>query len=92
MTALGFDAGGSDGPFFRTAASKTGQLRAKPLWYQDAYRMIRQRARPAGIRTKIGSHTFRVTSITAYLKNNGKLETGQHIANYVSPRTTKLYD
>ncbi len=29
---------------------------------------------------------------TAYLKNSGKLEITQHIANHESPRTTKLYD
>jgi integrase/recombinase XerD len=36
--------------------------------------------------------TFRATGITAYLKNCGKLEVAQQIANYESPRTTKLYD
>ena len=29
---------------------------------------------------------------TAYLKNSGKLEVAQQIANHESPRTTKLYD
>ena len=46
----------------------------------------------AGIQTRIGNHTFRATGITAYLKNNGTLETAQHIANHASPRTTMLYD
>ena len=32
------------------------------------------------------------TGITDYLKNRGKLEVAQHIANHESPRTTKLYD
>ena len=36
--------------------------------------------------------TFRATGITAYLKNNGRSEAAQHIANHESPRTTKLYD
>ena len=40
----------------------------------------------------IGNHTFRATGITAYLNNNGALETAQHIANHASPRTTMLYD
>jgi hypothetical protein len=53
--------------------------------------MIQRRAKAAGIETKIGNHTFRVTGITAYLKNSGKLEVAQHIANHESPRT-KLYD
>jgi integrase/recombinase XerD len=50
------------------------------------YRMIQRRAKAAGIETN------RATGITAYLKNSGKLEVAQHIANHESPRTTKLYD
>ena len=45
-----------DGPLFRTAAGRTGLLTAKPLWQQDAYRMIQRRARAAGIQTRIGNH------------------------------------
>ena len=81
-----------DAPLFQTAAGKTGQLSGKPLWQQDAYRMIQRRAKAAGIQTRIGNHSFRATGITAYLNNNGTLETAQHIANHESPRTTKLYD
>jgi len=58
----------------------------------DAWRMIRRRARRAGIKTKIGCHTFRATGITAYLENGGTLEHAQQIAAHESPRTTKLYD
>jgi site-specific recombinase XerD len=86
-------AGDPDGPLFRTAAGKTGALTRNPMWQQDAYRMIQRRADDAGIKTRIGNHTFRATGITAYLKNpNSKLEVAQHIANHESPRTTKLYD
>ena len=85
-------AGDLDGPLFRTSAGRTGLLTANPLWQQDAYRMIQRRAKAAGIQTRIGNHTFRATGITAYLKNNGALETAQHIANHQSPRTTMLYD
>jgi integrase len=77
---------------FRTAAGKTGELTRNPMWQQDAYRMIQRRAADAGIKTRIGNHTFRATGITAYLKNNGTLEAAQQIANHESPRTTKLYD
>jgi site-specific recombinase XerD len=82
----------SDGPLFRTAAGKTGELTGNAMWQQDAYRMIQRRARAAGLKTRIGNHTFRATGITAYLKNKGTLETAQYIANHESPRTTKLYD
>lgn len=79
-------------PLFRTAAGRTGSLTAKPMAQADVYRMIRRRAREAGIKTKIGCHTFRATGITAYLKNGGKLETAQRIAAHESSRTTGLYD
>jgi site-specific recombinase XerD len=81
-----------EGPLFRTAARKTGALTGNKMWQVDAYRMIQRRSKAAGVKTRIGNHTFRATGITAYLKNNGTLEHGQHIANHESPRTTKLYD
>jgi integrase/recombinase XerD len=51
-------------------------------------------ARPRSQRrdTRIGDHSFSATGITAYLKNSGKLEVAQQIANHESPRTTRLYD
>ena len=49
-------------------------------------------AENAGIRTKIGCHTFRATGITEYLRNGGKLEIAQQMANHESARTTGLYD
>jgi site-specific recombinase XerD len=85
-------AGDKDGPLFRTAAGKTGELTGNAMWQQDAYRMVQRRAEACGIKTRIGNHTFRATGITAYLKNNGTLEHAQYLANHESPRTTKLYD
>jgi site-specific recombinase XerD len=85
-------AGDDNGYLFRTAAGKTGRLTDKPLRQQDAYRIVERRAKAARIQTRIGNHTFRATGITAYLKNSGKLEVAQQIANHESPRTTKLYD
>jgi integrase len=81
-----------DGYLFRSARRKTCQLTTNPLFQQDAHRIIRRRAKAAGIETRIGNHTFRATGITAYLKSSGKLEVAQQIANHESPRTTKLYD
>ncbi|OQW40663.1 MAG: hypothetical protein A4C66_10640 [Nitrospira sp. HN-bin3] len=54
--------------------------------------MIRRRATEAGIRTQIGNHSFRATGITKYLRNSGKLEVAQQMANHKSARTTGLYD
>jgi site-specific recombinase XerD len=58
----------------------------------DVYRMIRRRTRDAGIKKEIGGHTFRATGITEYLRNGGKLEVAQQMANHESARTTGLYD
>ncbi len=81
-----------DGPLFRTSTGRSGKLNDTAMYQQDVFRMIRRRAGQAGIKTRIGNHTFRATGITAYLKNGGTLEMAQHIANHESPRTTKLYD
>src|SRR5689334_25028908 len=80
------------GPLFRTIGRGTGQLTRTPLPQANAYAMIQRRAQAAGIRTRIGNHTFRATGITAYLKNGGTLEKAAMIANHASTRTTQLYD
>jgi integrase len=78
------------GPLWRTSGRKTG--RSHRMTQPDAFRMIRRRAKAAGITTLIGNHTMRATGITAYLKHDGTLEHAQQMANHSSPRTTKLYD
>ena len=73
---------------FCTANWHTGLLSTEPMTQSDAYRMIRRRASGAGILTKIGNHSFRATGITEYLRNGGKLEVAQQMANHESARTT----
>ena len=58
----------------------------------DVWRMIRRRAKRAGIRTLVCCHSFRATGITDYLENGGTLEKAQEMATHESPKTTKLYD
>jgi site-specific recombinase XerD len=77
---------------FRTALGRKGELSERPMTQSDAWRMIRRRAAAAGISTKIGNHSFRATGITEYLRNGGKLEIAQQMANHESARTTGLYD
>lgn len=79
-------------PLFLTANGRTGSLTEKPVSRHDALRMVKRRARDAGLASKIGCHTFRATGITAYLENGGTIEKAQAIAAHESPRTTKLYD
>jgi site-specific recombinase XerD len=79
-------------PLFRSAKGKAGVLSENRLSQPDIWRMIRKRALQAGIKTRIGCHSFRATGITVYLENGGSLERAQTMANHESPRTTKLYD
>ena len=80
------------GYLFRSAAGRTGRLSDTPMAQADAFRMVGRRAEAAGIRTRIGCHSFRATGITEYLRNGGKLEIAQQMANHESARTTGLYD
>jgi site-specific recombinase XerD len=80
------------GFLFPTTEGQSGCLTARPMSQSDVYRMIQRRAECAGIKTKINCHTFRATGITEYLRNDGKLEVAQQMANHESARTTGLYD
>jgi integrase len=77
---------------FQTAKGRAGKLSGDPMGQADVFRMIGRRAQAAGIRTRIGCHSFRATGITEYLRNGGKLEIAQRMANHESVRTTGLYD
>jgi site-specific recombinase XerD len=77
---------------FPTALGRTGRLSNRPMTQSDAYRMIGRRALKAGIATKAGNHSFRATGITEYLRNGGRREIAQQMANHESARTTGLYD
>ena len=74
------------------ARGRSGELTANSLLQSDVWRMVRRRALAAGIKTKIGCHTFRATGVSAYLKNGGKLEFAQRMSAHKSSRTTGLYD
>jgi site-specific recombinase XerD len=79
-------------PLFRSAMRRTGRLTDTRLHRIDAFRMVKRRARAAGILSPIGCHTFRATGITQYLLHGGTLEHAQHMAAHESSRTTGLYD
>ena len=77
---------------FRSVVGRTGTLAITPMGQADVYRMIGRRALNADVQTRIGCHSFRATGITEYLRNGGKLEVAQQMANHESARTTGLYD
>ncbi|MDB5744203.1 MAG: int [Polaromonas sp.] len=83
---------GAKAYLFRTATGRSASLSSRPMSQSDVWRMIGRRAEQAGIKTRIGCHTFRATGITEYLRNGGKLEIVQQMANHESARTTGLYD
>lgn len=83
---------GATGILFRSAKGPSATLSDRPMSQADVYRMIGRRANAAGIEIRIGCHSFRATGITEYLRNGGKLEIAQQMANHESARTTGLYD
>jgi integrase/recombinase XerD len=80
------------GPLFRSVNRRTRQLTDKAIDRENVLRMIKKRARLAGLSDAISPHSLRGTGITTYLENNGALEIAQRIAAHSDPRTTKLYD
>ncbi|MGG5891072.1 tyrosine-type recombinase/integrase [Falsiroseomonas sp. HC035] len=76
------------GPLFRTIGRGTKRLTHAPLPQANAYAMIQRRAAASGL----GNQTFRMTGITAYLKNGGTLEIAAAMGNHASTRRTQLYD
>jgi integrase len=58
-------------PLWRSADGKSGRLTEKALGRIDVFKMIKRRAKVAGVALDIGCHTFRATGITAYLLGGG---------------------
>lgn len=79
-------------PLFRAAVGRTNALSQGAMSRTDALRMVKRRAKVAGLPDSTCCHTFRATGITAYLEAGGTIENAQAIAAHESPRTTKLYD
>ena len=77
---------------FPAAGGRGRLLSERRLTRNDALRMIKRRARKAGIGTNIGAHSFRATGITIFRSHGGTLERAQQIAAHADPKTTRLYD
>jgi site-specific recombinase XerD len=84
-------AGEKKSPLFRSI-DRERRVTERGMTRNDVLRMVKRRARVAGLPASTSCHTFRATGITAYLENGGDLENAQAIAAHSSPRTTKLYD
>ena len=82
------------GPLFPSAGARRGRdrLSRQPLDRAAALKMIKRRAKRAGLPAQICAHSFRGTGITAYLRAGGTLEMAARIAGHQSTRTTQLYN
>lgn len=63
----------------------------KPLTRQQAYRIINDAARAAGITDKIGTHTIRKTFAYHAIKGGNSIITVQKLLNHSSPGITLAY-
>jgi integrase/recombinase XerD len=70
-------AGITDGPLFRTAAGKTGNLTANAMTGIEICRMMKRRLKIAGLSDEFSPHSFRVTTVTDLLEQNTPLDDGQ---------------
>ncbi len=53
-------------PLFRSTRGRSKKLTARRMSRQDAWRMVKRRAKQAGISGRISNHSFRGTGITNY--------------------------
>ena len=84
LTAAGI---GEDrrGPLFRSCEpGRRDALQARAMSRLSALKMIKRRARQAGLPGEICAHSFRGTGITEYLRNGGDLEVAARIAGHES--------
>ena len=82
------------GPLFRTIDCDISALTRTPLLQANADAATARHATIVGVAVKGGSHGFRATGITAYLRNGGTLETASarqhphHAALRSTPRAS----
>lgn len=79
-------------PLFLTTRGRSGVLTDRRMSRIDAWKMVKRRAKKAGVNIAISNHSFRGAGITNYLLNGGDLLEAQRMAGHADPRTTRLYD
>ena len=81
------------GPLFRSCEpGRRDALQDRAMSRVSALKMIKRRARKAGLPAEICAHSFRGTGITEFLRNGGDLEVAARVAGHESTRTTQLYN
>jgi integrase len=67
-------------PLFQSVNSLGTAVTGGAINRYNAWAAIRKRAKAAGFLTPVGCHTWRATSITIYVENDGRLEHAQQMA------------
>jgi site-specific recombinase XerD len=80
-----------EAPLFQTI-DPHGRLSGRAMTRNDSFRMVKRRARAAGLSATTCNHCFRATGITAYMRNGGDIKVAAKLAGHSSTRTTQLYD
>lgn len=65
-------------PLFRSV-NKKRKVGANPMTSTHVFRIVKRRAREAGLPSSTCGHTFRATGITVYLENGGTIEDAQEV-------------
>ncbi len=84
--------GPAEGPMFRTAKGRSGNLSARAMSAGDVGCMLKRRLKAAGLPEHLSPHSFRVATATNLLGKGVPLEEVQHLLGHADPRTTRLYD
>jgi site-specific recombinase XerD len=76
---------------FRTAYRRSGRLTKTPMTGNDIYRMLRRRAREAGLGARFSPHSFRVAIATDLHEQGVPTDEIQTLLGHSDVRTTNLY-
>lgn len=78
--------------FRRLDAMAHQELTGQPMTRLHVWRLVKRRAKAAGLPADVCCHSFRATGIPDLLDQGVPLEDVQYLAEHSDPRTTRLYD
>jgi hypothetical protein len=88
MAGLKFD---TKGHFLRLRKGKSAKLTNNSLRRENVLGMVKQRARAAGLTSRLCNHSYRATGIAAFIAG-GKVDKSRQMAAQASTKTTELYN
>jgi integrase/recombinase XerD len=79
-------------PLFPAFSENRELITSRHMTRVNVWGLVQTRARAAGLKKRIGCHSFRATGLTAYMNAGGQLDIAQRIAGHSQLSTTKIYD